>query len=269
MFCDKCGNQLPDGAKFCDKCGAQAAQAAGDPAVVGDPAVAGPQPAAEPASGDYFSAPGGQQPAAGDYFSTPGGQQPAPDGNIPGMAAQVHSGTAWVKILIAVVVVAVLGLGVKGIFFRSSPEKPLDYLVQTVNKGDSKYLVKMFPKQVQSILKSPLIKSSLDSSIADMREDIENEVGRNAKMSYKVKSKTRLSKDERENFVSGVTKSLSSLMSFGSLSDSTLPDLNIKDAYELEVELTIKGADGSDSEEIELVSFKLGGNWYIIPDSLF
>ena len=42
---------------------------------------------------------------------------------------------------------------------------------------------------------------------------------------------------------------------------------DVKKAYELELEMTVKGKDDEDSEDMDVIAVKIKGNWYLISSS--
>lgn len=292
MFCEKCGNQLPEGAKFCSKCGApvfvtrettpaenipqepnsaskdfasaeeNSAQSSG---YQEEKNVQEEQPAGEPMYGQT------ETPPAGNGFPPeappPYGAQGAAFAPYPPTPAR--RGKVWIAVIAALVVIAVLGVAIKSVYFRSSPEQPLDYLVQAVNKNDSKYLIKMYPKQVQSVLKTDQARRTLDAGLDELKEELENEVGRNAKLSYEIDEKRKMDPDELTRYNTYVAQALASVAALGTGERSALGDLTIEDAYTLDVELTLKGADGRETEDTTIVVYQIDGDWYMIQNFLY
>lgn len=101
MFCENCGNKIPDGGQFCSRCGAKA-----EPG----PYVNERPPAYKPPSGAYA---GGMT----------GNQSPGYGGPAPGMLPQPKKSMLWLILAISVVAVAGLCIGVYFLFFAGNPGK--------------------------------------------------------------------------------------------------------------------------------------------------
>ena len=102
MFCQKCGKQLPDGAKFCTGCGQPVEQSAGGPATE----ELGQEPVQQPVQG-----PAGQ-PGEGGGIPTVGvGATVYQDGTAPGasiLSGKKHRGKAAIGMVAGAAVVVVL-----------------------------------------------------------------------------------------------------------------------------------------------------------------
>ena len=96
----------------------------------------------------------------------------------------------------------------------------------------------------------------MDNLLGYITESAKEQYGDNAKFSIKIKDKEKIDKDD--------LKELETL--YSSAYDS---DIEISKGYELEVELTVKGKEGKNSDETELDVIKIKGEgWKLSPDSM-
>jgi hypothetical protein len=154
--------------------------------------------------------------------------------------------------IIAVAAVAALAL-IIGCFFifggKSGPEGVVDTMISAINKGSAKEMLKLLPDELTEKAAAfggdftDMIQESMD----EMQEDLEDEFGKGWKASYKILSKEKLDKEELED-----------------LNDTySMLDIKVKEAYVLEVELTVKGKNDKEVDTTELCVIKVGSKWYL------
>lgn len=156
----------------------------------------------------------------------------------------IGAAAAAVTFFIAFILVIAL------LFSGGGYQKPIKNMIKGMEKKNYDTFVKAFPEETQEYFDELLERGNYTKS-AFMKErlaDLESEYGKNIKLSYKITDKTRIKdKDELERIEN----------KYG-LEDTP------KAAYEVEVELTIKGSKDKDTEDMDLVVAKIGGKWYIV-----
>lgn len=278
MFCPKCGTENEDGAAFCASCG-EALEAASV-----ETAATESQPAGE----DTATA---AQSSAGEFNAS--------------YAAETEdntSGNKNFKPVIAVVAVVVVVFILGKLLFGSSYKDPIDGLVKNLNKQETKlekYTTAFLPKfaqdaydDVMAVAKKTDEGEDMMDELDDMLEDqlfssIEDQYG-DYKISYEIKDKEKLDKDELEDIADAYddlrdylddydddaiedaademdlsksdTKKLQKAVS--SLDDG-LKNIKVSKGYAVEIKVKIKGDDDSDTETLEFNVVKVNGKWII------
>lgn len=174
---------------------------------------------------------------------------------------------AWFKgldqtvryITLGVVGVLVLAIVLISAFSGGGYTKPLDNFFDGAFGADVDKLLKAMPEEVvEEIEDSDYMDiDDLEDMLDELLEEMEDEYGKRVKVSYKVEDKKELSE-----------KKLDALKD--ELKDSYgISKKDVKKAMELELEVTIKGSEDKDSNDMEVVVVKIGGKWYMSPDSLY
>ncbi len=140
-----------------------------------------------------------------------------------------------------------------GVFTTPGYEKPLQYVCDGLEKGNLKTMMKAFPSYITEEMED-YYDDYADVFADNMKEQLEEEFGKNVKVSYKVTDKDKLDKDDIEELVEDIEYFYDE-------------KVKIKDAYELEVEMKVKGKDGSDESEDSITVIKIGSKWYMYDDS--
>jgi hypothetical protein len=91
-----------------------------------------------------------------------------------------------------------------------------------------------------------------DDYMQSLYDDYTEQYGEKFKLSCKVIDRTKLSKDELEEYSAGAT----ALCTDGS-------EIKIKKGYRLTVSMKYKGKADSNTQELSIVVIKYKGNWYI------
>ncbi|HKL79710.1 MAG TPA: zinc ribbon domain-containing protein [Mobilitalea sp.] len=234
-FCSNCGSEVKEGLAFCSQCGTKVADATPQNEV--------PQ----------YSAP---------QNTSPQGMQ----GQVPNAYVNNNQGTKKpnnnkVIGMVVVGVVALLAifalLKIVGLFTTPAYEKPLKYMTEGMEDGSFKKMMKAFPDYMTDPIDEQIdnyYDGETDEFMDMFTDGLENEFGKRIKMSYKVTDKDKLDKDDIESMEEDIEYS----------SDKKI---NIKEAYELEVEMTIKGSKGKETEDTEMTVIKIGSKWYLTEDS--
>ncbi|MBE5922722.1 MAG: zinc ribbon domain-containing protein [Lachnospiraceae bacterium] len=127
----------------------------------------------------------------------------------------------------------------------------------------------------------------LEDAYGELFDVLEDQYGDKVKISYKVKDKEKLSKDERKSITTlyssfaelapGLTEVVEGLEGCTDLTDKEIKKLvkvvdnlekdlkkfKVSAGYVLDVELTIEGKDDDESENIDVVVVKANGDWMI------
>ena len=235
MLCNNCGTENLDGARFCVGCGAELGAAP----VYQEPAYQ--EPVYQEAPQEFYA-------PQEDAFAPE-----APKENKLKKLLPMIIGGAAAIVLIVVLCVVFLGGGYK---------KPLDNYMKILNgKGSEATIEACMPKEFWEEAEDELdvtpgdLYDQLDENYDDLIEELEEEFGDNIKFSYKVTDKDELSKKKLDDLKD-------------TYKEIGLSKKDITKAYKLEVELTIKGSDDTDSEDLDVVVFKYKGKWYVDISSL-
>ena len=245
MFCGKCGNNLPENAKFCDKCGWQVSMPETSEETPIEPAPVEVE-AASTASETAPQAPDETvEHTVSDYFNTAA----APSGDdLRSKLASIDAKTPWLKFAVAGGALVLVLVLLFSIVFGSSYTDPIDNVIKAAETGNGKYLEKMIPKSVAKEMEESDV--DFDDLAEDMQDEMEDEVGDKFKLKYKITKRKHLDKDEIENLEERL---------YG-----PYKNLDIQDAYELDVELKLQGRDGKSKEEEDTITvIKVKGKWYM------
>lgn len=85
----------------------------------------------------------------------------------------------------------------------------------------------------------------------DYMEELEDYYGKNVKHSYKIKGKEKVSKSELEEFAEYLEEAY-----------DIDPD-SVTQGYDVEMEVTIKGSEEKDVNEVTVSVVKIGDAWYV------
>lgn len=254
MFCTNCGANIPNDAVFCTSCGAKMNQAQQqvptNPAPTSyAPTNQGAAPYAPVNQGDTPYAQGNQ----GGYPNQPTYGRPQYTQN-PQTKKYLTIGGIIVG---ALILLFVLGTIVKSV---TTPgyTKPIDYMVDGMESGKMNTLLKAFPDFMTKEMKKSLeyFTDDIDEYMQEyIVASLESQYGKGFKVSYRIEDKEKLS-----------SKAIRSLED--DIEYSYDKEVDIKEAYELEVEMIIKGKNDDDSDIAYLTVVKIGSKWYCM-DNMF
>lgn len=221
MFCEKCGNQVPDGSKFCEKCGNPIAQA---------PAPQAAQPVQQPVQQNYQQP---QQPVQQNYqqpvqqsYQQPA-QQPVQPPKAPRqpMSPGVKKAIIFGGIGVAVIVIALVAL--------------FAFIIPSLNKVDiSKYLETKINTSDSTIYDGEIsgkVSVSTDRLYIDKLGDAET----------KKLLENKNSITDYKDLIDSASKAVDSSTKRSALADIT---------YDLELECKIKDAKEETTEDSESAS---------------
>ncbi len=227
MFCEKCGKENPDGTRFCDGCGHELT------------------PASESNNNTEI-------------------KMPTSMDDVAGMVKNPMIQRIIIIAVCAILLIAgVLGIGsCTGCIScggNNSPEAPVKLMAKAMETGDANVAIKAFPKEFQEIVKkNPLIKSAL-------KESFKSEYGsEKRKVTYRIVEKERVDRKDlwrlEENYYDEMRSAFSM---FGG--GAQIKNINIQDAFELEVEFIIKSRGEIDTDTEYVTVYKSNGKWYMLP----
>ena len=212
-FCEECGSPMEDNASFCENCG-----------------TAVPQEAAAPA-GNVFT-------KFVDRLKS------------DKKFAIIVGGVAAALVLVIVLICVFSGGG-------SGYTKALDNYIDVMIKGNVKNLENLAPPQYWEYMEDENdmdmddMMDSLEERLDDLKEYMEDEFGKNIKVTYEIRDEKELSEKKLE----GIAEALEDTY-----------DIDAKDvtaAYDLELKMTIKGSEDDDSDKTEMSVVKIDGKWYV------
>lgn len=148
-------------------------------------------------------------------------------------------------VIATVLVVAVIVFGI--ITRVPAYEKPIDYFVTGMAKGDAGILAKAFPEFLIEYWEG------VGFYLDDLTEDTD---GKDAnKISYRIEGKSKLDEDEiedKEDYIYYL---------FGE-------DINISAGYDIDLKLISRRYGETSDFDMELSVYKVNGRWYILDDIL-
>ena len=154
--------------------------------------------------------------------------------------------------IIAVAAVAVIALIISCFFIfggKSGPEGVIDTMITAINKCSAKQMLKILPKEITEAISGSATDYTemLQETLDEMKEELDDEFGKGWKASHKVLSKEKLDKDKLETLNNRYS----------------MLDIKVKEAYVMEVELTMKGKNDKEVDTSKLTVIKIGNKWYI------
>ncbi len=177
-----------------------------------------------------------------------------------GAATVNKSSNKAVGILIAAVAVVLVVLIVLfNLLFGGGYKKPVDNMMKAIETGKGKYLYKSMPEflieyEYEDEKKSEIY-DELDESLEFITGMLEGEYGDDIKISYKVKDKEKIDKDDLEDLED-------------SIKDKYDEKVKVSKGYELKIKLKIKGDDDKDENTTKIKVYKIDGDWCLM-DSIF
>lgn len=140
------------------------------------------------------------------------------------------------------------------IFFGGSKTTPIDNCLKGVEKANASKFLSAFPKDALEEL--DIDKDDVQDMLDEALDAAEDEFGKNIKFKYKVTDKEKADKDALREYRTYAKW-------FYGLEKSKITEL-----WTIECEVTIKGADDKDTEEMNFIVFKYKGKWYLDPSFL-
>ena len=231
-FCTKCGATLEDNAAFCTLCGEKFETAA----------------EAAPAANN------GEETILDKFKANANAEGIKKLTGNPNFAKYVGIGAAVLALIIVIAILSsILGSGYK---------KPVKNIFEGIKKEDGEILMKAYH---ETELKNQ--KDANEMTNKEQKEGYEEiakaqykyweeEYGKKLKISYKIVDEEKMDKDDLKD----LEKTLEELWDEKSL--------DVSKAYELDVEVKVKGKDDDDVLEGEFVVAKVEGDWCIVSSSV-
>lgn len=233
-FCTKCGATLDDNATFCTACGSKAEATA----------------ASTPAGNNGSAATAGETPL--DQLKQKSVQMMNNFNSNPKKNTYIGIAVVAVAAIILIVLIAsLLGGGYKGAlkgYFGAICDKDgKDYL----NATTPSVLQKYFDKE-EDIDKDDQIKHA-KSVAKSAYSKLEDDFGKDLKISFKIVDKEKADKDDLDDMEELLNAEFDDEIKF-----------KLGAAYNLELELTIKGDDDKEDEiDAEAIVMKVNGDWVV------
>lgn len=128
---------------------------------------------------------------------------------------------------------------------------PVDKFFDGMEECDADLLLSAFPEEFVELAKS----QDMDEYFEEMLEELEDEYGK-FKITYEITDEEELDEDDLDD--------LCDMMEMVGIDGD-----EITEAWEIEVEATIKADGEEEDEDFTFVVFKLDGEWYLDPTSMF
>ena len=166
---------------------------------------------------------------------------------------------SFIPLIAAVVVVLLVVIVIFNLLFSGGYKQPVDNMIKAIETGKGKYLYKTMPDflieyRYDDEKKSEII-DDLDDSLEYVVEMLEDEYGDDIKVSYKIKDKEKIDKDDLEDLEDDIK-------------DTYDEKVKVSKGYELKIEMKIKGDDDKEKDTTKIKVYKIDGNWCLM-DSLF
>lgn len=254
--CAKCGSEMSDDSLFCSVCGSSLEES-----VQGE----NPNPNTEPEKAVENSGAVSLEKSVSDEHpqvnadsnGNSGGQNPQPTMQggsgaavppTPAASNPVAKRNAIIGI-VAAAVVLILFITIISSILGNSYKKPVDSFFNGIEDADGKTFAEAFPDVMADELDDY---ADLDDILEYLQEDLEDEYGRNVKISFKVVEKEALDKDDIEDIEDEFKSNYSKRV-------------DIDKAYKLDLDVTFKGKEDNETIVFDrIVVGKIDSNWYIV-----
>ena len=225
-FCGNCGAMMDDAAAVCGNCGAALAAA----------------PAPE--------------------------QKESPVAGIAGKATEILNGvkkgdkSSIIKIGVAAVAVIAVIILISSLS-TSGSEKVIKKFIQAYDNEKPEAVVKVLPP----FLKDAMVEAygdeddfldEIDEEIKDFYDDMEDELDTDKlSFKYEIDDVEKYDKDEVEERAEAIE-------SVCERYDIDFDEDKLKEVYEYEIEVTVKGGGDKEKVDLEMLVVKYGGKWYVL-----
>lgn len=252
-FCTACGSQMADNATFCTNCGTPLANAPGQGPMFTPPPAPVPPPAQAPVNNGF---PGY------DQNTFPPEPNPAFLEDVGRAKAATNKNTIIAACIIGAAVIAIVVVLLL-IFTGGGYKKPLDNLVKSYETGKGSYYAEtLTPAQKSSLEEDYINKSNKYDSIEEYYDDVfgskqeslKDRYGDDFSISYNITKKTELKDSMLKSYASGYKST------FGKKVD-------ISAGYDLDLEVTWKGADKDEDGDKNITVLKVDGDWVLYNGS--
>jgi len=125
-------------------------------------------------------------------------------------------------------------------------------MIKGIEKQDADKFLSAYPEFLADQMDSYID----DDAMEEMYDMLEDECGKNIKISYKVTDKDKLDKGDLEDYEDEID-------------DNYDEKVKVTAGYELEVEMKIKGKDDEDEDENDFVILKIDGDWCVYEGGFY
>lgn len=239
-FCGKCGAEMEEQALACPVCGEAVEVAPVEAVAPEEPAAENPKKSAVNGIVDKIQAFTVKATAFTKDYIGKAKQNPK---------MWIAPGSIGVGIIAVIILVAVL-------IANSGYESALNNYGKLMT-GNIKYLEKMAPKQYWSYVEDEEdmdfdeIKEEVEDTLEDRKDSLEDEYGKNVKVTFKVLDEEELSK-----------RTLKKIQE--ALEDDYDMDVKVKKGYDLYVKMTVKGSEDKETAKQDITVVQIGSKWYMI-----
>jgi|GEM_PF-2895758 len=151
-------------------------------------------------------------------------------------------------ILILIIIALLIGVA---LLHTPAYEKPIQSYTEAIENSDFHKLVNAYPSYIQSELKNIAAQFATEEDyIKLLSETLKDSYGNEIKLTYHVKDKTKLSKDELKEMEVDITSYYNE-------------KIEIKNGYTLIIDFMIQGENSSHTEELNFNVIKIDSNWYL------
>ena len=246
-FCQNCGKALGDADRFCDGCGAQQEEVT---------PVSQPEQQAPVATTEAPKTNIDVNKIVDKAKELLAKAKPLAEGVIERCKADKKymytcAGIAGGVLVVLVLLIVLLSSG-------GGYTKPIDTLIDVTFKGKVEKITDLAPEEYWEYLEEEYdvdiddIIDEAEDNLDDTLDSLEDEYGDNIRVTYKVEKKKELS----EKKVEGIVEALAD--------EYDLDEDKFGTAYELDLEMTIKGSEDDDTDDSEITVIKYAGKWYMI-----
>lgn len=171
------------------------------------------------------------------------------EASVPAVARQAKKPNVMVIGIAAVAVVVIVALVM--LMGGRSEKDVIKKLVKGINKGDAKSIVALIPDEVieESGMTKKKMTNNLEDSLDEMRDEFDDMYDKWS-ISYKILDSEDYSKKELKNLNERYE-------------DYYDVDIDIKAAKTMNVKLTAKLDDDTESNTVDLIVIKVGRSWYL------
>jgi len=153
-------------------------------------------------------------------------------------------------IVMGVAVLAIIMI-IALIFGGSGYMGPIKKMCKGIESGNAKYLLSTIPKEV--VKADSIEKDDLQLSMDGLKETLEDQYGKNIKVTYKKLQAKKMDKDD-------LTDLKDDLKEYYNVN-------GVSEAYNIKVSMEIKGNEDSDVNVTDVVVMKIKGKWYLDPSN--
>lgn len=170
----------------------------------------------------------------------------------------------YIKVVGAFTALLVIVFVITAVFFTGY-ESALNDFFDSIENSDSSLMMKAIPECEMEYLEKSLkeyegydsVKEYLDDYFNEVMKAITKHYGENISVSYEVINETELSDKKLREVQDDLKASYNA------------KDIDIAKGYDLKLDITIKGDEGSDTQNDNLKVVKIDGDWHIVEYSVF